>query len=264
MPAERPRVVSFFDADRTLVGQDWLLNKKFMDALVSKGLFPEKNRDAIIENIARTQAEMKQGQENYEEAVARTFRLWTEGLAGQNPVDVEREGRRFAQQIMRRTPGGPVPYYYSQSLVRAMKEYGPVVMLSAAPIEVVAPLAEAMGFDHAIGTQTGVKEKKYDGRIISNCHDDKVGAARNFLKRKRWTDAKVVAFGDSRGDLLLGLSHAQFLLNPGIKVLAETKEKGIPVITREEYAGPEGSAAQARRGLNLLLVKKKMRELLDG
>lgn len=129
----------------------------------------------------------------------------------------------FAQvrEDVRLTPG-------AETLVRTLKRLGfTVAVVSGGFIEIVQPLAEHLGIDHAHANRLEVVDGRLTGRVDGPVVDraEKAAALQRFAAQERLPLSRTVAVGDGANDLdmlsVAGLGVA-FNAKPVVQQQADT------------------------------------------
>jgi putative phosphoserine phosphatase/1-acylglycerol-3-phosphate O-acyltransferase len=108
-----------------------------------------------------------------------------------------------------------------------------VVLATTSPVDLVAPLAEALGFDDVIATRYGERDGRYDGTIVGEFvwGGGKLRAVEAWANRHDVSLGDSWAYSDSYFDLPLlsavGHPHA---VNPDLRLLFEAVRRRWPVV----------------------------------
>lgn len=106
-------------------------------------------------------------------------------------------------------------------------------IVSASPIELVQPLASALGMTGAIATESEVINGIYSGRLLSEfCYGPgKVARVRNLAEEKAYDLRLCYAYSDSRSDLpLLEMVGHPVAVNPDGTLRRIARQRNWPVV----------------------------------
>lgn len=106
-------------------------------------------------------------------------------------------------------------------------------IVSAAPVEIVDPLASALGMTGAIATESEVVEGTYTGRLLSDfCYGaGKVNRVRRLADEKGYDLRLCYAYSDSRSDLpLLELVGHPVAVNPDATLRRTARANNWPIV----------------------------------
>lgn len=196
--ARRGRRLVVMDVDSTLIQDE-----------VIELLARRAGREAEV--AAVTEAAMR-GEIDFAESLHRRV----QALAGL-PASVFEQVR----EDVRLTPG-------AETLVRTLKRLGfTVAVVSGGFIEIVQPLAEHLGIDHAHANRLEVVDGRLTGRVDGPVVDraEKAAALQRFAAQERLPLSRTVAIGDGANDLdmlsVAGLGVA-FNAKPVVQQQADT------------------------------------------
>lgn len=106
-------------------------------------------------------------------------------------------------------------------------------IVSAAPVELVAPLAHALAFDGGIGTQAELRDGRYTGELDGPFvyGEGKAHAVKTLADARGYDLALSYAYTDSVSDLpLLELVGHPVAVNPDAALHAVARQRGWPVV----------------------------------
>jgi HAD superfamily hydrolase (TIGR01490 family) len=106
-------------------------------------------------------------------------------------------------------------------------------IVSASPVEIVSPLAGALGMTGAIGTEAEVVDGAYTGRLLSEfCYGEgKAERVRKLAQEKGYDLRLCYAYSDSRSDLpLLELVGHPVAVNPDGTLRRTARSANWPVV----------------------------------
>lgn len=218
---------AFFDLDRTLLSG--ASGPILSEALRHVGLISSSTSSVealafgIFNLIGETWPSMLLSRQG-----ARAARGW--------PVDlVEAAAQRAAG------PLAEAVLPYAQQLIERHREAGrPLVMATTTPIDLIAPLAEQLGFDDVVATRYGRRAGHYDGTIDGEFVWNK-GKARSVAQ---WAHQHQVdldasyAYSDSYYDIpLLSIVGFPRAVNPDPRLVALATLRRWPVVHFDVPAG---------------------------
>ncbi|MPZ51677.1 MAG: HAD-IB family hydrolase [Acidimicrobiia bacterium] len=106
-------------------------------------------------------------------------------------------------------------------------------IVSASPVELVSPLAQALGMTGAIATESEVVDGRYTGRLSSEfCYGiGKVNRVRKLADEKGYDLRLCYAYSDSSSDLpLLELVGHPVAVNPDRTLARTARERNWPIV----------------------------------
>jgi HAD superfamily hydrolase (TIGR01490 family) len=235
---EGPHGAAFFDLDRTLIRRSSML-----------ALAPTLRRHGLIgwRSLARTTlwhaVYLISGVSSRELAKAadQTFRL----MRG---WPVEELRALIAEQI---EPLAALAFPDAIQRMRAHQARGePTVVVSASLVDLVAPLAERLGLDGAIGSRAETRDGLYTGRVESFLHGPaKSAAVRRYAEEHRIDLGASSAYTDSRSDIeLLETVGHPYAVNPDRALEKAARAHGWPVL---RFASGRLTLAEAEASLLL-------------
>ncbi len=142
----------------------------------------------------------------------------------------------------------PITYSEALELIAEHKAGGRrVYIVSAAPEEIVEPLAGYLGADGAIGTQAMVRAGRYTGQLLSYSYGPhKADQIRRVAERDQLDLSASWAYSDSATDvpMLEAVGHP-VAVNPDRALRRIARMRGWPVLQFSELnpAGPQGAGA---------------------
>lgn len=158
----------------------------------------------------------------------------------------------------------PIVYEEALELIRSHRAEGRLVaIVSAAPVEVVEPLAEHLGADLAIGTEARVVDGRYSGELVRYAYGPAKADAVHELAAARSIDLDAsYAYSDSVTDLpmLEAVGHP-VAVNPDRSLLRVATEREWevlqfvkPVRLRDRVPMPTVAQTAAGGGVGALLA----------
>lgn len=113
-----------------------------------------------------------------------------------------------------------------------------VVIVSASGSEIVGPIANLLGVDHAIGTEMEVQDGRYTGEISFYAYaHNKAVAMQEYAAEHDIDLATSYAYSDSLTDLpMLEVVGNPVVVNPDSALRTIATERGWPVLTFERPA----------------------------
>ncbi|HEY5857880.1 MAG TPA: HAD-IB family hydrolase [Aldersonia sp.] len=108
-----------------------------------------------------------------------------------------------------------------------------IVIVSASGIELVEPIADALGADHTLASSMVVEDGKFTGELEFSCHgQEKADAVEKLAAREGCDLARSYAYSDSAEDLpMLRLVGHPTAVNPDRALRKEAAVQGWPVLT---------------------------------
>lgn len=128
------------------------------------------------------------------------------------------------------------PYVYSEAMVLIAEHHAAgrdVVVVSASGSELVEPIAQALGADHAIATRMAVEDGRYTGQIDFYAYgENKAAAMRELAAQQGYDLARSFAYSDSITDApMLDAVGYGYAVNPDRALRRLAHEKGWGVLT---------------------------------
>jgi HAD superfamily hydrolase (TIGR01490 family) len=212
---------AFFDLDRTLLRRS--------SALALAGTFRERG---LISRRQLAKAALMQllfvARGADQDAVRRVAEDGLLVLKGQTPEEMRELVASALEPVLK-----PLVNRESLALASKHKERGErVYIVSAALQEIVAALADDLGFDGALGTICDVEDGVYTGHSRHPLHHlAKADAVRELAERKGFDLAQCTAYSDSHTDLpFLELVGHPVAVNPDGKLRRVAAERRWPVV----------------------------------
>jgi HAD superfamily hydrolase (TIGR01490 family) len=149
---------------------------------------------------------------------------------------------------------GPITYKEAVELIAEHKQAGRrVYIVSAAPEEIVEPLARYLGAEEAIASQAAVSAGLYTGQMLNYAYGpQKAATIRHIAERDGLDLSESWAYSDSVTDLpMLEVVGHPVVVNPDRALRRIARMRGWPVLEFSELMAvtPEG-----RRPVNFGLV----------
>jgi HAD superfamily hydrolase (TIGR01490 family) len=215
------RAAGFFDLDKTLLRRSsaLALAPSFHErGLISRGVLA---RAAMLQLLFVARGASA-------EAVRRLAEDGLRVLRGMRPEEMEELVAGAMERVLL-----PLVYQEPLDLVAGHRERGErVYIVSAALQEVVARIADDLGFDGALGTVCEVEDGVYTGRSLRPLHGAaKAEAVRELAAWEGIDLAASTAYSDSHTDLpfLEAVGHA-VVVNPDRALRRVARERGWPVL----------------------------------
>ncbi len=229
------RTAAFFDLDKTIIATSsaTTFSREFFD----EGLL--RRTDAIRAAYAQFLFMVGGADERQTERLRDAM---SDVVTGWDVAKVRKiVGETVKEQI------DPVVYEEALALIRRHQANGrDVVIVSASGMEVVAPIAELLGADHAIGSQMEIKDGKYTGEISLYAFGPaKAAAMRSLASDKGYDLERCYAYSDSitDGPMLNVVGHG-FAVNPDRGMRKTAAEHGWGVL---HFRKPVALRESARR-----------------
>jgi putative phosphoserine phosphatase/1-acylglycerol-3-phosphate O-acyltransferase len=224
----RPQAAAFFDLDRTLLSgaSGPAYSQAMRDAgVITQGPVPgESLLYRFFDLVGETRPAMlltRQG--------ARLAKGWSS-------AEVREAGRIAAQRLV------DVVQPYARPLLDEHRRAGrPVVMATTTPVDMVGPLADALGFDDVVATRYGTRP---DGRYDGTIDGEFVWGPGKLRAVRAWADDHGVdvraswAYSDSLYDRpLLGAVAHPVAVNPDLRLQALATVRRWPIVHLDVPAG---------------------------
>lgn len=216
------RVAAFFDLDKTIIASSSAL--AFSRPLLREGLI---NRRAALRSAY---AQLMFSLAGADEQTTERLRAQISALcAGWDVAQVSAIVNETLHDVV-----DPLVYAEAAELIAGHKaDKHDVIVLSATGYEVVAPIAEALGADHAVGTRMQIVDGRYSGEVDFYCYgEQKALAARELAVSRGYDLAECFAYTDSSTDIpLLEAVGNPFAVNPDKVLRKVAEERGWPVLS---------------------------------
>jgi putative phosphoserine phosphatase/1-acylglycerol-3-phosphate O-acyltransferase len=211
---------AFFDLDRTVLRR--ASGPLISEALAEAGLVPSRGAGAsqlmyrFYDLVGETLPSMALAR-----AAARLARGWSADA-------VRQAGKDVAQRL------DTIVAPYARALIAHHRDVGqPTVLATTTPLDLVAPLAERLGFDDIVATRYAERDGEYTGSL----EGEFVWARGKLAAVRRWAAAHDVsladsyAYSDSFFDLpLLSAVGNPVCVNPDPRLLAYALVRRWPVV----------------------------------
>jgi HAD superfamily hydrolase (TIGR01490 family) len=212
---------AFFDLDRTLISgsSSFVLGiAAWRAGLVDRGQFIRDAVDAVRFRVAGASDETSHGVRDRILAAVQGVRH--DDLVGLNAATVPTLLEKVRPEAL--------------ALVERHREAGRATyIVSAAPIELVDPLARAMGMTAGIGTVSEIVDGAYTGKLVGSfCYGE--GKVTAITELARWEGLQLdqcYAYSDSASDLpmLEAVGHP-VVVNPDAKLERHARRNGWPIV----------------------------------
>ena len=215
---EGDHIAAFFDLDRTLI--DDFSAKKFVQSRVLSG---KTSATELLSQFA-TILLYAIGNRDFEILT----RLSAIGIKGIKEKEFSDLGKQVYKKHLEHTI-----YPESRELIKSHLEKGHrVVIISAATIYQIKPIAKALGIKDVYCTEMEVVKGKFTGKISEMCWGEgKANAARKFSKENDIDLAKSYFYTDSFDDYpLLDIVGNPYATNPDNRLSQIAYENGWPIL----------------------------------
>jgi len=219
---EGPHIAAFFDLDRTLI--DDFSAKKFLQSRVFSGKSTSKE---LFSQFA-TALLYTAGNRDFE-ILTKVSAL---GIKGIREKEFENLGKVVYEEYLADTI-----YPESRKLIASHLEKGHrVVIVSAATIYQIRPIADELGIQDVFCTEMGVKKGHFTGKIEEMCWGEgKARAAKRFAKTNNVDLSKSFFYTDSFDDYpLLEIVGNPCATNPDNRLSQIAFENGWPILRFDE------------------------------
>ncbi len=208
---------AFFDVDRTLMRGSALLAlapSMYKDGLIS--------RRTVVRALRRQLLFRRHGIDDAGlEAAASEIAALVKGM---NAGALQQlAGQRVRSHLL------PRVFPQARQLMDWHREAGHrIYLVSAAPQELILPLAAALGADGAAATRAEIRDGLYTGRVLFFCHAGNKKKAIEAIAARDGIDLGASqAYGDSHSDLaMLEAVGRPICINPDKRLLAEAGKRG--------------------------------------
>ena len=223
----RPRAAAFFDLDKTVIAKASLMafsRHFYREGLLTRRLVARSLWGQVM--FARFGARPQA----IERVRLRALRL----TAGWEQEKVRSVVAETLAQVV-----GPITYAEALELIAAHKRAGRrVYIVSAAPSEIVEPLARYLGADDAIATRAAVSAGRYTGQLLSYAYGpQKAAAIREAAERDGLDLTQSWAYTDSATDLpMLEAVGNPVAVNPERALRRIAQMRGWPVLKFSQQA----------------------------
>lgn len=201
--------IAAFDYDETL-GRGGVLHWKFCPHLADLGLIRSPHEDEQLKQVTEARARREGSYRDYDERFIKiaSARYAEAGLS--RKILAEHARTFVANMAVQKEQ-----YAFSRALLEVLREQGYVlIVISLSPFEILHPLAERLGFHHAIGNIMHTDENDIftgvDGRLPVKEEDLK-----ELVEKHQYSFKNSFAIGDSSTDLgMLKLADTGIAFNP--------------------------------------------------
>lgn len=216
-----PTAAAFFDLDKTVIARASMVamgRPLYREGLVSRWL--------VLRAVWGQLLYLWVGAD--EAKLARTRDSVLRLAAGWERDRVARIARDAIEEVLE-----PIVYAEAVDLIAEHRAAGrDVFLVSAAPVEIVAPLAEHLGVDGCVATLAEVDaDGRYTGRVVRYCYGAEKATAMAELAAERDIDlAASYAYSDSATDvpMLAAVGHP-VAVNPDRELLRVARDRGWAV-----------------------------------
>lgn len=216
------RVAAFFDLDKTIIAKSSTL--AFSRPMFAEGLI---NRRAVLKSSYAQFLFMLSGADH--DQMERIRANLTAMTAGWNVEQVRAVVTETLHEIV-----DPLVYAEAAALIADHHVRGhDVIVVSASGYEVVKPIAQMLGADHAVATQLVVEDGKYTGEVDFYCYGTgKVDGMKALAHEHGYDLAHCYAYSDSITDLpMLDAVGFPTAVNPDRGLRKAAAENSWPVLT---------------------------------
>ena len=221
------RVAAFFDLDKTIIATSsaFAFGREFMN-------------NGLITPVEALQLSMAKAMYMFaghtSDQMDSTRDQLATMVAGWDVEQVRTIGEETLHNVVT-----PTIYAEARDLIKAHHEQGhEVIIISASATDLVEPIARELGVDRTVGSQLGIKDGKYTGKVLFYCKGPAKAEAINALAKERNYDlSKSFAYSDSATDLpmLEAVGHA-VAVNPDRALKKEALARGWDI---RSFKNPE-------------------------
>ncbi len=233
-----PRAAAFFDLDKTLLAKSSTL--AYARPLQHSGLL--KRRDALRSAYAQMVYQLSGADhDDMEQARVQLSALVT----GWDVEQVRAVVAEALDQVIE-----PIVYAEGISLIEEHHAAGrDVIIVSSSGNEVIEPIGELLGVDHAIGTQMAIEDGKYTGEVLFYAYaEGKVTAMQSLAEDQGYDLGSSYAYSDSITDLpMLEVVGHPFATNPDKALREVAEDRGWPILKFDTPVSLKEKRAQTRK-----------------
>jgi HAD superfamily hydrolase (TIGR01490 family) len=245
------QVAAFFDLDKTIIAGSSTL--AFSGPMRERGLV---GRRALVRSGYAQLLLMVAGADA--DFMERMRQRLSALCAGWDAAEVSTVIEQYVPEIL-----PPMIYREATALIEKHRARGhEVAVVSASGLELVTPIARALGADHAVGTRMCLSEGRYTGEIEFYCYGEgKAVAARELAAERGYRLELCHAYTDSITDLpLLEVVGHPTAVNPDRELRRVAVRRGWPVL---DFVAPVPLHLRTgRRVRSLLPTGRRVRALL--
>jgi len=222
---EGPHIAAFFDLDRTLI--DDFSAKKFVQSRLLSG--KTKTKELLLQFA--TMLLYGAGNRDFE-VLTKLSALGVRGIK-------EKEFIELGKEVYKKHLSETI-YPESRALIKSHLEKGhQVVIISAATIYQVKPIADELGINDVYCTDMEVKKGRFTGQIKTMCWGEgKADAGKKFAKENNIDLTKSFFYTDSFDDFplleVVGKPHA---VNPDTRLSQIAFENDWPILRFDDSGG---------------------------
>lgn len=224
MTPRTPRSAAFFDLDKTVIAKSSVM--AFGRPFYQGGLM---NRRAVLKNTFAQFVFLVGGADH--DQMERLRVHLSNMCAGWDVQQVKDIVAETLHELI-----DPLIYAEAAALIERHHAAGrDVVIVSSSGAEVVEPIGELLGADHAVATHMVIEDGRYTGEIADYCYaENKAAAVERLAADVGYDLASSFAYSDSSTDIpmLSAVGHA-FAVNPDRALRREADSRGWPVLTFE-------------------------------
>ncbi len=218
--------VAFFDIDGTVFRSSLLI--ELVDALIQKGIFPEK----VGSMYATTEGAWKDRKGTYRAYIGDVIRVFERNIQGVHYGTLKDIGKEVVE-----AQGGRI-YRYTRDLIHTLKEDGyAIVAISQSPKVIVDAFCMQYGFDKVYGRiyEIGPRDLLTGVVIDEELIKDKSLIVERCIVKEGYTLEGSYGIGDTDSDIpLLEMVEHPLCFNPNRELYTHAKSVGWRVIVERK------------------------------
>lgn len=212
----KPSKLAVFDIDGTIFRSSLVI--ELSHALVEAGIFPK----AAKQEIAKEYLAWLDRKGTYEAYINKVVKIYIKHISGEGFNKVTGVAKSVINYQKDRV------YRYTRDLIKQLKKQNYfLVAISHSPSNIVGPYAKAIGFNAFFGTEYGVKDGRFTGKVVSaDSGYNKATIVKKLAKKYPSINLKKsLAVGDTESDIpMLSVVGNPIAFNPNFR-LAKIAQK---------------------------------------
>jgi HAD superfamily hydrolase (TIGR01490 family) len=214
-----------FDIDGTLIR--WQLYHAVVDGLAKQGLLDDKSKQKLHE--ARMRWKRREHAESFPEYEQTIIEVYVGVLKQITTDQFDQTVEKVIDEYKEQT------YTYTRDLVRELKKQGYILLVvSGSQQELVDKIAEAYGFDFALGSSYERAQGRFTGKseIIAK---DKRKALRRLIDARKLDAKASIGVGDTHSDIpMLEIVEQPIAFNPDQRLFDHARKHGWKIVVERK------------------------------